>query len=68
MLWVYILMTLFIALIIGLLVYLASSYWDKIQSTVADTHRRDVFSSDRPHVENKQRRYLDPNLRDNPIQ
>lgn len=63
MLWVYILITLFIALIIGLLVYLASSYWDRIQSTLADTHRRDVYSSDMPHVIQKQPRYLNPDFR-----
>ena len=63
MMWVYILITLFIALIIGLLVYLASSYWDKIQASLLDTGRRDVYSSDLPHVIQKQPRYLNPEYR-----
>ena len=61
--WVYILITLFIALIIGLLVYLASSYWDRIQASLSDTNRRDVYSSELPHVIQKQPRYLNPEYR-----
>jgi len=63
MMWVYILITLFIALIIGLVVYLASSYWDRIQATLSETSRRDVYSSDLPHVIQKQPRYLNPEYR-----
>ena len=58
--WIYILVTLFIALLIALLVYFASSYWNKIQMSLLDTSRRDVYSADQPHVVNKQPKYLDP--------
>lgn len=63
MLWVYILILLFIALIVGLIVYMASNYWDQIQSSLLDTGRRDVYSSDLPHVIQKQPRYLNPEYR-----
>jgi len=63
MMWVYILVTLFIAAIIALIVYLASTYWNKIQMSLIDTSRRDVYSAGEPHVINKQPKYLNQEYR-----
>ncbi len=61
MLWVYVLITLFTALLLIGLAVLISSYWNKV--VVQSRESRHVDSSDQPHVVNKQPRYLDPFLR-----
>jgi hypothetical protein len=61
MLWVYVLITLFTALLLIGLAVLVSSYWNRM--AVQSRESRHVDSSDQPHVVNKQPRYLDPILR-----
>lgn len=62
MLWVYILITVFTAILIIGIVAFVSSYWNKI-IVQSNESRRNLQSGDQPHVVNKQPRYLDPFLR-----
>jgi hypothetical protein len=62
MLWVYILITVFTAILIIGIVAFVSSYWNKIV-VQSNESRRNLQSGDQPHVVNKQPRYLDPFLR-----
>ena len=59
MLWVYILITIFTALLLILLAALISSYWNKLQ--FAD---RNVYAGQEPHVINKKPKYFNQDLRD----
>ena len=62
MLWVYILITVFTALLMIAIAAVVSSYWNKIVMQ-SNESRRNIQSGDQPHVINKQPRYLDPFLR-----
>jgi len=53
MLWVYILITIFTALLLILLAALVSSYWNKLQ--LSD---RNVYAGQEPHVLNKKPKYF----------
>ncbi len=55
MLWVYVLITLFTALLVIGLAALISSYWNKIVSQSRES--RHVDTGDQPHVVNKHPRY-----------
>lgn len=59
MLWVYILITIFTALLIILLAALISSYWNKIQ--LGD---KNVYSGQEPHVIKKKPKYYNNELVD----
>lgn len=56
MLWVYILITIFTALLIILLAALISSYWTKMQD-------RSVYTAEEPHVKAKRPKYWDEEKR-----
>lgn len=59
MLWVYILITIFTALLIILLAAMISSYWNKMQ--MGD---RNVYAGQEPHVINKKPKYFNTDLRE----
>jgi len=61
MLWVYILITVLVALIMIGIAALVSSYWNKIVLQSRESNL--VYSGDQPHVIQKQPRYLIPELR-----
>jgi hypothetical protein len=61
MLWVYILITIFTALLIIVVASLISSYWNRIVMQLQES--RNVYSGDMSHVVNKRPRYLLPELR-----
>jgi hypothetical protein len=56
MLWVYILITIFTALLIILIAALFSSYWNRVLES------RNVYNVDEPHVKDKMPKYLLPGL------
>lgn len=58
MLWVYILMTIFAALLIIVVAALLSSYWNKIALQLQETRSRNVYTGEQPHIVNKIPRYL----------
>jgi len=61
MIWVYILIVIFTAVLLIVIGALVSSYWNKIAMQLAES--RAVYSGDQPHVVNKHPRYLIPELR-----
>ena len=61
MLWIYILIVIFTAILLIVIGALISSYWNKIAIQLAES--RAVYSGDQPHVVNKHPRYLIPELR-----
>ena len=63
MLWVYVLITIFVALIIIVSGALISSFWNKIAMQLQETKSRNVYSGDQPHVIDRRPRYLIPELR-----
>lgn len=61
MLWFYVLITIFTALLMIAIAVLISSYWNKITLQLQET--RNIFSGDQPHVVNKHPRYVLPEMR-----
>lgn len=61
MLWFYVLITIFTAMLMIAIAVLVSSYWNKITLQLQET--RNIFTGDQPHVINKHPRYLIPELR-----
>ena len=61
MLWVYVLITIFTALVMIGIAALVSSYWNKIYQQ--GDEGRGIYAGDVPHIVNKQPRYLDPLMR-----
>lgn len=63
MLWVYVLITIFTALLIIVVAAFLSSYWNNISMHLQETKARGVYSGDIPHVVDKRPRYQIPELR-----